>query len=127
MRTTLTFALLLAISFGASAGVVVELVQPADGVAHCSCPIKGPCCKGPVCRMELARRQAAGVTLHPCGERPSDAAMPLLPRWIGVLPCASALEAADAPARELVARDAHPVSGFATIPERPPRPLPAIA
>ncbi len=127
MRTALTAVLLLAISFGASAGVIVELTNGSDGSAHCSCPIKGPCCKGPVCKMELARRQAAGVTLHACGERPSDAALPLLPRWIGLLPQAPALDVATAPAHALLAQDAQPVTGFAVLPDRPPRPLPAIA
>ena len=127
MRTALTAVLLLAISFGASAGVIAELADGSGGYAHCSCPIKGPCCKGPVCMMELARREAAGVTLHACGERPSDAALPLLPRWIGLLPDAPALAVAAAPAQELFAQDPRPVTGFDTIPDHPPRPLPATA
>jgi hypothetical protein len=127
MRTALTAVLLLAIAFGASSGVIVELANGSDGYAHCSCPIKGPCCKGPVCRMELARRQAAGVTLHACGERPSDAVPPLLPRWIGLLPHAPALDVATAAAQEHFTHDARPVTGFVVIPDRPPRPLPATA
>ncbi|HYK04411.1 MAG TPA: hypothetical protein VE974_21855 [Thermoanaerobaculia bacterium] len=127
MRIALTATLLLAISFGASAGVIAELASGSGGYAHCSCPIKGPCCKGPVCKMELARRHAAGVTLQPCGEPPSDAALPLLPRWIALLPQAPALDVATAPAHPFVADDVLPVAGFVAIPDHPPRPLPATA
>jgi hypothetical protein len=127
MRSALTFALLLAISFGAAAGAVAEVAGDGSGSTHCSCPIKGPCCKGPVCRMELARREAAGVTLHSCGETPSEATLPPLPRWIGVLPQVAPFEAANAPWHELVACETLPVTGFTTIPDRPPRPLPATA
>jgi hypothetical protein len=127
MRIAITAVLLLAISFGASAGVIAELADGSGGFAHCSCPIKGPCCKGPVCRMELARRQAAGVTVHACGEPPSDATLPLLPRWLGLLPHAPAFDVAAPPAQELSADDARPVTGFANLPDHPPRPLPATA
>jgi hypothetical protein len=127
MRVALTAVILLAISFAASAGVIAELANGSGGSAHCSCPIKGPCCKGPVCRMEVARRQAAGVTLHACGEPSSDATLPLLPRWIGLLPHALALDVTAAPVRELSARDGRPITGFAILPDHPPRPLPATA
>jgi hypothetical protein len=122
MRVALTFALLLAMTFGLTAGALA-CIAVHDAGYHCSCPIKGPCCKGPVCRMEAARQHAGGLRLQTCGQS-REQELPPLARWLGVMPATiEALAASHAPRSLLRARDAVSAAGFAQLPDHPPRPL----
>ncbi len=118
MRGALTAVLLAVISYGLSADAIAFLAGNVE--YHCSCPIKGPCCKGAVCKMEVARRRAAGVALHPCGSR-TDSQLPLLVRPPALLPEPALLPPAMVTAVAYAGGGAGPARGFLQVPEQPPR------
>jgi hypothetical protein len=88
--------------------------------ARCSCPLKLSCCKGPVCPMELAKKNRRH-SFDSCGQQRSEIVIPPFFRWIGLLPSdvapLSRIEGTEVEGTLLAETSA----GFLRPPERPPR------
>jgi hypothetical protein len=90
---------------------------------HCSCPVKGPCCRLPVCPMEASRHLPGTTSFAPCGGGDPVVVIPSFFQWRALLPSPTIATAAP-----LVREYAHvlavnPLDGFGRDTDRPPRVL----
>lgn len=108
-------ALLAVLAYGFATEVVIPLRTP---MTHCSCPIKGPCCEGPVCPMENARRESHERSLRSCDH--SDLA-PAMARPQGVFFDAPTVAESPSQSRAFVAIGTTTLRGVSRAPELPPR------
>ena len=113
--------MLVAILLASALDAALPFVLFAERGHGCSCPIKGPCCKGAVCPMEAARRHTEGLAFRSCGAGASHVAMPNFLRWtllapvrVGRAPLTLLADAAQPAA-------AAPSAGIDRVPEHPPR------
>jgi hypothetical protein len=88
---------------------------------NCSCPIKAPCCKGPVCPMDAARRHAEGLSLRSCGAGGTRVALPNFLRWMLLMPLPAGREPLVLLAEAPSAVDAAVARGVERVADHPPR------
>jgi hypothetical protein len=114
-------ALFVAIVLAATFDATLPFLLSAGHGYHCSCPIKGPCCRKAVCPMDAARRQADGLSVRSCDGSSPQVAIPNFLRWMLLVPLAADAEPVMSIAGVPDGVAHAPRAGVVRAPEHPPR------